>query len=40
MNHRQSPRQSVKIADGDCVGCERITKYVCLKYDALACNRS
>ena len=40
VNHRQSPRQGVKMAEGNCVGCESITKYVCLKCDAFACNRS
>ena len=40
MNQHQSPRQSVKMAEGNCVGCESITKYVCLRCDAFACNRS
>ena len=40
VNHRQSPRQGVKMAEGNCVSCESITKYVCLKCDAFACNRS
>ena len=40
VNHRQSPRQGVKMTEGNCVGCESITKYVCLKCDAFACNRS
>ena len=39
-NHRQSPRQGLKMAEGNCVGCETITKYVCLKCDAFASNRS
>ena len=26
--------------EGNCEGCESITKYVCLKYDAFVCNRS
>ena len=28
------------MAEKNCVGCESITKYVCLKCDAFACNRS
>ena len=40
VNHYQSPRQGGKIAEGNCVGCESITKYVCLKCDAFVCNRS
>ena len=31
VNHRQSPRQGVKMAEGNCVGCGSITKHVCLK---------
>ena len=40
VNHRQSLRQGVKMAEGNCVGSESITKYVCLKCEAFACNRS
>ena len=40
VNHRQSPRQGVKMTEENCVGCESNTKYVCLKYDAFACTRS
>ena len=40
MNHHQSPRQGVKMAEGNCVGCENVTKYVSLKCDEFACNRS
>ena len=40
VNYRQSPRHGVKIAERNCVGCESITKCVCLKCDAFACNRS
>ena len=28
------------MAEGKCVGCENITKYLCLKCNALVCNRS
>lgn len=28
------------MAEGNCVGCDCITKYVCLKCDKFACNRS
>ena len=28
------------MAEGNCVGCESITEYVCLKYDTFPCNRS
>ena len=40
VNYRQSRRQGVKMAERNCVGCESITKCVCLKCDAFACNRS
>ena len=40
VNHRKSPRQGVEMAEGNCVVCESITKYVCLKCDAFSCNRS
>ena len=40
VNHPQFPRQSVKMAEGNGVGCESITKYACLKCDTFACNRS
>ena len=33
VNHQQSPREGVKMAEGNFVGCENITKYVCLKCD-------
>ena len=28
------------MAEGKCVGCENIAKYLCLKCNALVCNRS
>ena len=38
---RNSQRQDdVKMAEGMCVGCENITKYLCLKCNALAYKRS
>ena len=30
----------VKMAEGNCVGCNSITKYLCLKCGVFACNRS
>ena len=40
LDHRQSPRQGIKMAERNCVGCESITKNVCLKCDIFACNSS
>ena len=39
VNDRQSARQAIKIAARNYVGCESMTKSVCLKCDVFACNR-
>ena len=39
VNHRQSPRQGVKMANWNCVRCESIPRYAYLKCDAFAYNK-